>query len=110
MRYPTIYATICQTNMAEKKNKNNKKRQSGSTPKEIFLQFGRQILITLLLIFLLISSYSAITEKITETPETSVSQLAVDIKSGVVTKIVTEGDDLTVTYKDDSKKRTKKEI
>ncbi len=95
--------------MPEKKNykKNNK---DGLNPKEMVKQFGRHILVTLLLIFLLLSSYSAINENIQKTPETSVSQLAADIKLGNVFKIIVEGDELTATYKDASTKKTKKEV
>ncbi len=73
-------------------------------------QFGQHILVTMLLILLLLSSYSAVSDKMQAVPPTTVSQLASDIKLGNVTKIIIESDDLTVTYKDSSTKQTKKEI
>jgi cell division protease FtsH len=99
--------------MAQKKN-NNKKSEGGQggglNPKDMIKQFGRQILLTMLLIVLVLSSYSAVSEKIQEIPETSVSQLALDIKSGIVAKIAVESDELTINYKDETIKKAKKEV
>jgi cell division protease FtsH len=98
--------------MAQKKN--NKKSEGGQggglNPKDMIKQFGKQILLTMLLIVLVLSSYSAVSDKIQETPETSVSQLALDIKSGSVVKIAVESDELTINYKDESTKKAKKEV
>ncbi len=98
--------------MAEKKNNKNSKKDEGGgvNPKDMIKQFGRQILITMLLILFILTSYSTVSENISKTLMTSVSELASDIKAGNVTKIAVEGDKLTVTYKDNSTKQTKKEV
>ena len=98
--------------MADRKNnKNGKKGGGGSiSPKVMVAQFGRHIFFTLLIILLIISSYSAITDKMQSIPQTSLSELASDIKLGNIMKITVEGDALTITYKDNSTKQTKKEV
>ncbi len=98
--------------MAEdKKKKNNKQDEGGGmNPKNLLAQFGRHILMTLLLILVLLAFYSAYSNNIQNTPMTTVSALADDIKAGNVTKILVEGDDLTISYKDNTTKQTKKEV
>ncbi len=98
--------------MPEKKNNKNKKGNGGSlNPKDMLGQFGRHIAITLILILLLVSSYSAVTEQLAQkSPDISLSQLSADIKAGLAQKIDIEGDGLTVIYKDNSTKKAKKEV
>lgn len=97
--------------MAQKKNNKKTEGQAGGVnPKDMIKQFGRHILGTVLIILLVLSSYSAVSENIKKIPETSVSQLASDIKSGLISKIAVEGDELTITYKDESTKKAKKEV
>lgn len=79
-------------------------------PKDLIFQFGRQIMMVVLLLVLILSVYSTASDSITKTPVTSVSELAHDIKIGNISKIAVEGDDLAVTYKDESVKKTKKEV
>lgn len=95
--------------MAHKKN-NKKSENQGLNPKDMLKQFGKQILVTMALILLVLSSYSFVSENIEKAVEVSVSQLALDIKSGSVTKIIVEGDDLTVSYGGDVVKKAKKEV
>ena len=85
-----------------------KKTPKGSEPN------GTSIItyiLSILIIFVLISlGYSYFSNnKSTPTPSEPISQLAGDIKTGSVTTIVVQGNDLTVTYKDGTKKTSKKE-
>ncbi|MBI3633827.1 MAG: ATP-dependent zinc metalloprotease FtsH [Candidatus Vogelbacteria bacterium] len=98
--------------MPEKKNNKNKKSNGGGlNPKDILGQFGRHILITIILILLLIASYSAVSDQLNQREvDITLSKLSSDIKLGNAQKIDIEGDDLTVTYKDNSIKKAKKEV
>ena len=67
-------------------------------------------LASVLLIFLIILSlYSLVADYEKKTVSVALSEVASDITSGVVESIVIEGDELTVTYKDKSEKKSKKE-
>lgn len=66
--------------------------------------------ISILVIFIILSAgYSYISDTSKKSPEISISQLSTDIKSGQVTSIVVRGNDLDVTYNNNTKKTTKKE-
>ncbi len=98
--------------MTEKKNnKNNKKGEgNGMNPMDLIKQFGRQILIVMLLIITALSIYSAVSDSIDTTPPTPLSELAQDIKAGSVEKIDIEGDDLIATMKGGTTIKAKKEV
>lgn len=67
--------------------------------------------ITALLIFFAIATaYSYIQQGNTEDNSVAISTVAQDIKAGLVTNIEVKGDDLTLTYSDESIKESKKEI
>ncbi|HET8575335.1 MAG TPA: ATP-dependent zinc metalloprotease FtsH [Candidatus Paceibacterota bacterium] len=67
-------------------------------------------IITGVLIFLVIAIlYSFYAENRQQVPVVPISQVAQDVSGGSVSKIVVEGNDLTVTYKDGTVKDSKKE-
>lgn len=90
---------------------NNKK--DGKTPQAPKGTDGRQfwvnLLTTFVIFFLIISTYSIITEQKNKEIEIPISQLAVDITSGVVSSIVVMGDELEIIYSDGTEKKSKKE-
>lgn len=55
------------------------------------------------------SIYTGYVENKTNIPEISISETAKDVLAGKVTQIQVEGDDLALTYADESKKTSKKE-
>ncbi len=89
-------------------NKNNKKKSpkngkgGGKNPKGSQLpenkQFWVNLLTTFVIFFFLISTYSIISEQKRSSEQIPISQLAVDIRAGVVTDIVVKGDQLEVLY------------
>jgi len=64
----------------------------------------------LLGLMLIVALYSVISPKISNTPDSPLSQLAKDISGNLVKKIEVSGDKLTITYADDTIKKSKKEI
>ena len=72
-------------------------------------QLWRNVLIVLLVFMILSGLYSALFESQTPPKEISLSQAALDIKTGAVTKVVVVGDDLTLTLKDKTEEHAKKE-
>jgi cell division protease FtsH len=71
--------------------------------------FSRNILIGLLVLMLLSALYSLFTGNAKPKETISLSQLVSDINTAKVSKISVQGDDLTITYKDNSQKSAKKE-
>jgi cell division protease FtsH len=100
-------------------NKNNKKKSpkngkgGGKNPKGSQLpenkQFWVNLLTTFVIFFFLISTYSIISEQKRSSEQIPISQLAVDIRAGVVTDIVVKGDQLEVLYENGDEKKSKKE-
>ncbi len=88
----------------EKKNKKGKNQhflKQGEGP--VFSprrQLWGNILSILLVLLLLVTAYSLLVENRKVTPEIPLSQLALDIRSGVVANIVVEGEKVSVTYTD----------
>jgi len=72
-------------------------------------QFSKIILLGLLILMLITGLYSLITENAKPKEAISISQLVLDINSGKVSKIIVKGDDLVISYKDNSQKTAKKE-
>ena len=92
-----------------KKMKNNSKKH-GKEPQNVAVQFVKQIIITLVIFFTIISIYDIYVSEVKVTPEVSISELVSDIKAGKITNVAVEGDILTMTYKDGAKKTSKKEV
>ena len=71
--------------------------------------FWGNILSTVFVLLLIASIYSYFAAQSTETTTIPLTQLSTDVKAGQVKDILIEGNDLTATYKDASKKLAKKE-
>lgn len=71
--------------------------------------FWGNFITTLLIFFILIGAYSYFSETREKPEEVTLSAVALDIASGKVKDIVVEGEDLTITYTDDTEKVSKKE-
>jgi len=72
-------------------------------------QFWANLLSTLLIFILLISVYTLFFSDAEKPLEIPISQLAADIEAGSVSKITVRGEDLFITYTDESEKESKKE-
>jgi cell division protease FtsH len=98
--------------MATQENPEKKKiiikKSGGKPPKETSLI---SYIVYVLLVFIALSAvYSFITNSNTKADQQiSVSQLSVDVKSGLVKSIVVSGDELALEYKNGDKKISKKE-
>lgn len=94
--------------------KGRKKRRGGRKSAGPDVSQGRQfwmnLFTTFLIFFILISAYSFLAENREETDEIPLSELATEIKEGAVTSIVVRGDELAVTYTDETEKKSKKEV
>lgn len=64
---------------------------------------------TVVIVLILLSLYSLIIGDNSKPEEISISQLAGDIKTGLIKEIVVKGDELEIVYADDVKKTAKKE-
>ncbi len=80
-----------------------KKGGKGGKKRPTKQQFWGNLLSTLLILLLLVTVYSLVIENREEKIEIPISELAMDIKSGIVSSIVVEGEKLTVTYKETEK-------
>ena len=89
------------------KGKGGKKKVPPKMPEN--KQFWVNLLTTLVIFFLLISTYSIIAEQRKKDQQIPVSQLAVDITAGVVTEIIVKGDQLEILYDSGDEKKSKKE-
>jgi len=67
-------------------------------------------IISVIIIFIVLSSvYSLIANKTTKKEPIPLSQISTDIKAGSVKEIILRGNDVTLIYKDDTEKTSKKE-
>ena len=73
-------------------------------------QFGSQILTVILVLLVIVSLYSMVSDNQKTVPVISLSELARDINAGQVDKIAVNGDALTITFKDAAVKTSKKEV
>ena len=73
-------------------------------------KFWTNFLTAFLVFFLLLSIYSTVAERREATNNIAISELAQDIKSGLVTQITVMGDKLEIDYKTEEKKESKKEV
>jgi cell division protease FtsH len=85
----------------EPKNKGKKKKE---IPK-----FSGNILGAILIFMIITALYLMITDTSKVAPDISISDLAKSVSAGEVKNILVEGEKLTVTYKDDTIKTSKKE-
>lgn len=90
-----------------KKNQTPKKKGKKGPHKAP--NFWVQIILTIMIFVVLLSGYSIAEQYFTDTETISISQLAGDIKSGQVTALVVEGDNITATYTDESERSSRKE-
>ena len=73
-------------------------------------QFLSNILSVVLILLILSTVYSMISESQTKIEEISISELATDISKGLILKVIIEGDKITATYKEgDTVKKSLKE-
>lgn len=98
-------------NNKDKEGKEDKKDKDGkggpNMPEN--KQFWVNLLTTLVIFFLLISTYSIVAEQRKNETEIPVSQLAIDVTAGIVSDIVVKGDELEITYESGDEKKSKKE-
>ncbi len=90
-----------------KKNKdpkNGKKKKKKLNEKQ---RFFSNIISTILIFMIIATLYSITTEQKSKFEEVSISQMATDIKSGLVLDISVEGEKLIATYKDETEKKIK---
>ena len=73
-------------------------------------QFWVNLFTTLVIFFLLVSTYSLIVEQRVSIEEIPISKLASDITEGVVASIVVKGDELEILYISEEEKKSKKEV
>lgn len=90
-------------------DKNTKKKKGGKKKKNDVKQFWSNILSTLLIFLVLITAFSLITDSEKEKNEIPISELAADIKEGVVTSVAVKGNELEIVYSDETEKQSKKE-
>jgi cell division protease FtsH len=87
-----------------------KQAPSGDQPPRQGVSIWLQLSIALAVFLLLAAAYSLGREYIGAQPEeVPVSQIAADVSSGAVASIVVEGDKVTATYRDETKKVSQKE-
>ncbi len=83
-------------------------KRSGSTPEKP--QVMNHLVTALLVLLALMTLYSYVREQNTRSEEVPISTLADDVRGGRIAGIVVHGEDLTITYKDESIRHAKKEL
>lgn len=73
-------------------------------------QFVANLLNAVIIFLLIATMYSLVTERSAKVEEIPLSQLAQNINEGTVRSITVEGGELAITYTDDTKKTSKKEV
>ncbi len=86
----------------ENEGEKSKKRKKGS-------KLSSNIAGAVVIFMLITAVYIVVTDTSKQVSTISVSELATNVSAGTVKDIVVEGEDLTVTYKDDTIKKSKKE-
>jgi len=92
-------------NFLDKKDMKKKVEKGMKGPK-----FSGSILGAILIFMVITALYLMISGLPKKSPEIPISELAKSVSAGEVKKIIVEGGDLTITYKDDQIKKAKKEI
>ena len=85
-------------------DKNRKNKKAPEPPK-----FSKHILTTLVIFVILTALYSIIVGNYKQTPQISISDLAKSVAAGEIKHIDVSGEDLTIQFKDDTLKKSKKE-
>src|SRR5258708_12309559 len=91
-------------NFLSKKDEGNKgkKRKEGS-------KFSGSIAMAIFIFMIITALYLIISDTSNKEPEVSLSDLAKNVQAGDVKKITVQGEQLTITYKNDEVKKSKKE-
>jgi protein-disulfide isomerase len=94
------------------KNSKNKKesKTKKTTEKSVPLQFFNNFLTAILILFLVLSVYSYVSEKNSVIEDVTISNLVSSIKAGEVKEINVEGDKLKITLKNGKEQVSKKEV
>lgn len=79
------------------------------SPRQIMTQFGGQIILTILILFVLVGTYSSLKGNEASTREVPISELAKSITEGIVTEISVSGDTLEATLRSGEVVKSKKE-
>jgi cell division protease FtsH len=95
------------TNNKNKQNNGGKGKKMGKLPSGF--GFINSIVTVLLVMFILSSIYSYVSENDSASEKIAISDLATSIVAGEVVSLTVKGDDLIATYKDESVKKSKKE-
>lgn len=93
----------------ELRNKNNKKKKNTKKKKNDVRQFWSNILTTFFIFVVMITVFSMISDSNSEENEIPISQLALDIKGELVELVLVKGNELEITYLDETEKISKKE-
>ncbi|MDP3734922.1 MAG: ATP-dependent zinc metalloprotease FtsH [bacterium] len=83
-------------------------KRPGAAPEKP--QVMNHLVTALLVLLALMTLYSYVREQSTRAEEVPISTLADDVRAGRVAGIVVHGEDLTISYKDESTRRAKKEL
>jgi len=86
----------------------SKKGGKGMFPSGGRPSFAGNLLSTILVFLILMSVYSLVTQTSEESKEIALSQVANDVKAGLVTEIVVAGDTLKIKYADGTEKESMK--
>lgn len=89
--------------------KKGQKKGGKPNPDLFSAGFTGNLLSTVMVFLLLASLYTYVTEHAKETPTIPLSQVAADVRGGVIKTILVEGNDLSLTYVDESKKKAMKD-
>ncbi len=92
-------------NLMQKNKEGNKGKKNNKNS-----NFSSSLAGAVFIFMILTALYLVISDTSKATPQVSISDLAKSVASGEVKKIVLEGDALTITYKNDEVKKTKKEV
>ena len=87
----------------------SKKGGKGMFPSGGRPSFAGNLLSTILVFLILMSLYSLVTNTSEESKEIALSQVANDVKAGLVTEIVVAGDTLKIKYADGNGERVDEE-
>jgi len=93
-------------NFSDKKPVSNKKNNAND--KET--KFASSIALALFIFMLITAGYLLVSGDSKATPEVPISDLAKSVSAGEVKNILVEGENLTITYKNDEVKKSKKEL
>lgn len=87
------------------KSKGKGKKQKRPQP-----SFANNLISGILIILLIVTAYSFISDRTGSVEEIPLSEVARNVSNGTVEKITVSGDTLTLTYTDDTEKKSKKEV